>query len=64
MRASAKAGVDVVDLSMSPKYVGEQGYFTLNKKDESSPESRDESKQDKLWKKSAEWAGVTNGVLG
>ncbi|CAG8960347.1 hypothetical protein HYFRA_00012421 [Hymenoscyphus fraxineus] len=64
MRTSAKAAADVVDLAMSPKYAGEQGFFTLNKKDESSPESRDEFKQEKLWGKSAEWAGIQADVLG
>jgi hypothetical protein len=60
MRTSAKAGADVVELALNPKYEGERGFFTLLQKDESSPESRDKSKQHKLWIKSVEWAGITN----
>ncbi|TVY17686.1 Retinol dehydrogenase 14 [Lachnellula arida] len=56
----AYAGADVVELALNPKYEGERGFFTLLEKDESSPESRDKSKQQRLWVKSAQWAGITN----
>ncbi|KAI9784388.1 MAG: hypothetical protein M1816_000859 [Peltula sp. TS41687] len=59
MRTAAEAGVDVVDLAMNRAFPGERGYFTLLKRDISSPESRDEKKQRKLWVKSAEWARIT-----
>lgn len=59
MRTSAEASVDVIDLATNKAYPGERGYFTLLAKDVSSPESRDEEKQRKLWVKSAEWAGIT-----
>ena len=59
MRTAAEAGADVVDLATNKAYPGERGYFTLLEKDESSPESKDEGKQQKLWVKSAEWAGIT-----
>ncbi|KAI0376463.1 NAD(P)-binding protein [Hypomontagnella monticulosa] len=36
-----------------------RGYFEMLEKDESSPESRDEVKQQILWFKSLEWAQVT-----
>ncbi|KAL8849723.1 MAG: hypothetical protein Q9221_005333 [Calogaya cf. arnoldii] len=61
MRTSAEAGADVMQLATNEAYPGERGYFTLLKKDESSPESMDEEKQRKLWVKSAEWAGVGKG---
>lgn len=60
MRTSATAGADVIELALNPKYEGERGFFTLLEKDESSPESRDESKQQKLWVESAQWAGITS----
>ena len=59
MRTAAEAGADVVDLATNKAYPGERGYFTLIKKDASSPESQDEEKQRKLWVKSAEWARIT-----
>lgn len=64
MRTSAAAGADIVELALNSKYEGEQGFFTLLKKDESSPESRDEYKQEKLWFKSAEWAGIKTEDIG
>lgn len=59
MRTSAEAGADVIDLVTENAFPGQRGYFTLLEKDESAPESRDEEKQQDLWKKSAEWARVT-----
>ncbi|KAL8776380.1 MAG: hypothetical protein Q9213_008296 [Squamulea squamosa] len=61
MRTSAAAGADVVQLATNEAFPGERGYFTMLKKDESSPESLDEEKQQRLWVKSAEWAGVRKG---
>ncbi|RDL32069.1 Short-chain dehydrogenase [Venustampulla echinocandica] len=60
MRTAAEAGIDVVDLAMNKASPGERGYFTLLKKDSSSPDSNDEEKQKELWIKSAEWVKVTN----
>ena len=59
MRTAAEAGADVIDLATNKASPGERGYFTLLKKDTSSPDSKDVSKQQKLWVKSAEWAKIT-----
>ena len=60
IRTSAEAGADVIELATNKAYAGERGYFTMLKKDHSSPESQDAEKQQKLWVKSAEWAHVTS----
>lgn len=59
MRTSAEAGADVIDLATNKAYPGERGYFTMLKKDSSSPNSQDVEKQRKIWMKSADWAGIT-----
>ncbi|PYH90853.1 NAD(P)-binding protein [Aspergillus ellipticus CBS 707.79] len=59
MRTSAEAGVDVAELAVGETYAGEEGFFTLLQKDDSSPESQDAEKQEKLWKKTLEWAQIS-----
>ncbi|KAI1208232.1 NAD(P)-binding protein [Annulohypoxylon truncatum] len=59
MRLGADSGVDAIELALDRVHPGERGYFELLEKAESSPESRDESKQEKLWIKSAEWARIS-----
>ncbi|KAI0388008.1 hypothetical protein F5Y04DRAFT_267926 [Hypomontagnella monticulosa] len=59
IRTAAPAGVDVIELALNPAYIGERGYFTFLRKDQSSAESQDEEKQQALWIKSLEWARVT-----
>ncbi|KAK0615334.1 putative short-chain dehydrogenase [Bombardia bombarda] len=59
LRGSAQGGFDVVELAISPKYAGEKGFYTMLAKDESSPESQDEAKQQSLWAKTLEWARIT-----
>ncbi|OTA53615.1 putative short-chain dehydrogenase [Hypoxylon sp. EC38] len=59
IRNSAAAGVDVIEMALNPAYAGKQGFFTLLNPDQSSPESQDQEKQQKLWKKSLEWAKIT-----
>ncbi|KAI1391009.1 NAD(P)-binding protein [Hypoxylon trugodes] len=59
LRSAAPAGVDVIELAISPTYAGQQGFFTLLQKDESSPESNNEVKQESLWKQTLQWAQVT-----
>ncbi|OAQ59573.1 short-chain dehydrogenase [Pochonia chlamydosporia 170] len=59
LRTAAPAGADVVDLTLSPEYAGKRGFFTLLQDDESSPDSRDEEKQARLWKQTLLWAKVT-----
>ena len=60
MRTPAEAGADVVDLATNAAHPGVRGYFTLLKKDESSPDSLSINIQQKLWLKSVEWAKVTS----
>ncbi|KAH8594971.1 putative short-chain dehydrogenase [Bisporella sp. PMI_857] len=59
LRTAAPAGVDVVDIALSPNYAGERGFFTLLQKDQSSPESQDEGKQSNLWAATLSWAKIT-----
>jgi NAD(P)-dependent dehydrogenase (short-subunit alcohol dehydrogenase family) len=58
MRTAKDAGVDVIDLAVGTECLHAEGYFTMRKKDESSAESRDERKQEALWKKTLEWTGI------
>jgi len=60
MRTAAEAGADVVDLAVKDAYSGQRGYFTLLAQDTSSPESLVKDKQEKLWLKTNEWAGITS----
>lgn len=59
MRTAALAAVDVIQLAVDPAYSGERGFFTLLQKDQSSPDSQDEGKQQSLWSKTLEWAKIT-----
>ncbi|KAF2744279.1 putative short-chain dehydrogenase [Sporormia fimetaria CBS 119925] len=59
LRNSSQAGVDVMEVAVNPKFAGKRSYYTLLKEDECAPESRDEEKQEALWKKTLEWAKIT-----
>jgi hypothetical protein len=59
MRTSAEAAADIVDFATNTTSPGERGYFTHSRKDDSSPDSLDQAKQDALWSKTIEWAGIT-----
>ncbi|OTA94285.1 hypothetical protein M434DRAFT_394840 [Hypoxylon sp. CO27-5] len=59
LRTASAAGIDVTELALNPAYATERGYFTLLKKDQSSPESQIEEKQQAVWEKSLEWARIT-----
>ena len=65
MRTSAEASVDVVDLAVRAVHPQDRGYFTMLKHDDSAPESMELRTQQSLWKKTLEWAGITqeNTVL-
>ncbi len=65
LRTAAPAGIDVIEVALSPAYSGERGFFTLLKKDQSSPKSTDETKQAKLWDQTLVWANINknNTVL-
>ncbi|KAI0173520.1 NAD(P)-binding protein [Hypoxylon sp. FL1284] len=58
LRTGAESGVDAIELALDNVHPSERGYFELLEKDESSDESRDEAKQERLWTKTAEWAGI------
>ncbi|KAF2657850.1 putative short-chain dehydrogenase [Lophiostoma macrostomum CBS 122681] len=60
LRRSAPAGVDVIELSVNAKYVDKRAYYTMSQESESSPDSKDEEKQEKLWNKTLEWAKITS----
>jgi NAD(P)-dependent dehydrogenase (short-subunit alcohol dehydrogenase family) len=66
LRTAAPAGVDVVELALNPEYAGKRGFYTLLEEDTSSPDSRDEGKQSRLWAQTLVWAGITrqNTALG
>jgi hypothetical protein len=59
LRTSRPAGIDVIELSLSPKFANKRGYYIMLKEDKSSPESNDKATQSKLWKKTLEWAHIT-----
>ncbi|KAF4625680.1 hypothetical protein G7Y89_g12484 [Cudoniella acicularis] len=58
LRSVNESSIDLIEISVG-KLNSERGYFTLLKKDDSSPESKDEEKQQRLWAKSLEWAHVS-----
>ncbi|THV54595.1 hypothetical protein BGAL_0023g00030 [Botrytis galanthina] len=55
LRNTKVAAADLIDISVGKEYRGSSGYYVMLNKDESSPESQDEEKQLRLWKKSMEW---------
>ena len=59
MRTVAEAGADVVNLATNNAHPNDRGYFTLLKKDTSSPDSMEEETQQKLWSGTLEWARIT-----
>lgn len=59
LRLSRDAAIDVANFAANTISPNQRGYFTMVKADESSPESRDEATQDRLWTKSLEWARVS-----
>lgn len=59
LRTAEPAGVDVVELTLNPKFAGKRAFFTLLQEDVSSPDSRDEAKQSCLWAQTLIWAKIT-----
>ncbi|KAG8526455.1 uncharacterized protein KY384_000048 [Bacidia gigantensis] len=59
MRSSAEAGREAVEFALNEASPGARGYFTMLKKDTSSPESQDVKKQDDVWAKTLEWVGIS-----
>lgn len=58
LRTSADAGKDVVELAVSEKFAGQEGHFEMRAKADSSPDSKNEEMQKRLWDKSVEWCGI------
>ncbi|KAF7888222.1 uncharacterized protein EAF02_002763 [Botrytis sinoallii] len=59
LRNTKVAAADLIDISVGKEYRGSSGYYVMLNKDESSPESQDEEKQLRLWKKSMEWIKIS-----
>jgi hypothetical protein len=59
LRSVDEAAVDLIEISVGKAHAGETGFYTMLKKDTSSPESYDEEKQKQLWAKSLAWAELT-----
>jgi NAD(P)-dependent dehydrogenase (short-subunit alcohol dehydrogenase family) len=58
LRSARDAGPDVMQLALGQVHSGKRGYFTLLREEESSVESMDEAKQQLVWTKTLEWAGI------
>lgn len=59
IRRTTEAAKDLIDLAIGPQYEGQEGYFVMSQKGESSRVSQDEQMQRILWQKSLEWAGIS-----
>jgi hypothetical protein len=55
LRRTSEAAEDLIELAVGQKHGGQNGHFLMNKKADSSPESKDEKAQADLWAKSLEW---------
>jgi len=60
IRNAAEASPTLIDLAIQQAHPGERGHFELGEKMESSPDSLNVEKQDLLWEKTLEWAGLTS----
>ncbi|KAM7204221.1 short-chain dehydrogenase [Naviculisporaceae sp. PSN 640] len=60
-RKAAAAGADVIDLALNKTSPGERGFFTMNKKDVSSPDSLDREKQERVWRSTLGWIRLGKG---
>jgi hypothetical protein len=64
IRRAAEAGPPMIDLALQQAHPGERGHFELKEKTESSSDSLDVKKQELLWEKTLEWAGLTSEDAG
>ncbi|KAF2194381.1 short chain dehydrogenase/reductase SDR [Zopfia rhizophila CBS 207.26] len=55
LRRASDGAEDIINLAVSPQYAGQECYFEMNQKAESSPDSKNERLQALLWDKSLEW---------
>ncbi|CAG8978083.1 hypothetical protein HYALB_00000755 [Hymenoscyphus albidus] len=58
-RSSAAAGLGAAEFAVGKAHTGERGYFNLLKKDESDPLTMEKDVQQRVWRKSLEWAKIT-----
>lgn len=58
INSSAGAARIVVDMALTDEFAGKEGHFVLREQEDSSPDSRDETVQGKLWEKGIEWCGI------
>ncbi|CAI6334210.1 unnamed protein product [Periconia digitata] len=63
MRSVTEVGPVLMDLALQKSHPGERGHFDFRTKSDSSPASMDEKKQDLIWEKTLEWAGLTKGEI-
>ncbi|KAM0146499.1 hypothetical protein ACHAQE_010708 [Botrytis cinerea] len=59
LRNTKIAATDLIDISVGEEHRVSSGYYVMLNKEESSPESQDEEKQLKLWKKSMGWIKIS-----
>jgi hypothetical protein len=53
-----EAAKPVIEVAVSDRFAGKEGYSEGEQKMESSPDSMDEDMQNALWRKSVEWCGL------
>ncbi|KAJ4294203.1 hypothetical protein N0V90_007893 [Kalmusia sp. IMI 367209] len=58
INSTSGAARDVVDMALADEFAGKEGHFVLREQQDSSPDSRDENMQGKLWDKSIEWCAI------
>ena len=54
LRRASDSAITLISLAVDESYAGEKGYFDMNTKTESSPDSQDMAKQRAVWNKSIE----------
>jgi hypothetical protein len=64
IRNAADASPALIDLALQRVHPDEGGHFDLLKKTESSLDSLNVDKQDLLWGKTLEWAGISSEKVG
>ncbi|KAH6852136.1 short chain dehydrogenase/reductase SDR [Alternaria alternata] len=63
LKTVEQAAIPFVDVAVSDKFAGQEGYFEGDKKVESSPDSLDIKMQQALWRKSFEWCKLNKEGL-
>jgi hypothetical protein len=63
LKTVEQAAIPFVDVAVSDKFAGQEGYFEGDTKVESSPDSLDIKMQQALWRKSFEWCRLNKEGL-